>query len=76
MKERNWKTILLGLVLVSCMILALLAAIQLPFMEVVRNNKQSGIDADAYFYSEVEGFYKYETAVAGKRSPVDRLPEK
>ena len=35
-------------------------------MKVVRNNMQSGIDADAYFYSEVEGFHKYETAVAGK----------
>ena len=75
MRDRRWKTILLGLGLMSCTILFLLAAVRLPFMEVVRNNLHSGVDADAYFYSEVEGFERHEEAVAAKRQAMDPLPE-
>jgi len=75
MRDRRCNNILLGLGLVSCFIVLLFAAVRLPFMAVVRNNMQSGIDADAYFYSEVQGFHKHETAVAGKHHPVDRLAE-
>lgn len=76
MKERNWKNILLVIVALPCIILTLFAAVRLPVMEVVRNNIQSGIDADAYFYSEVEGFEEYEAAVDRKRHSMDRLPER
>lgn len=38
----------------------------LPGMEVVRNNIESGIDADAYFYSEVSDFHQYEEAVRNR----------
>ncbi len=75
MRHRRCKNILLGLGLVSCFIVLLFAAVRLPLMAVVRNNIQSGIDADAYFYSEVEGFHKHETAVAGKRHTADRPTE-
>lgn len=57
----------LGLGAVACIVLFLFAAVRLPVMEVVRSNIQSGIDADAYFYSEIEGFGKYEDAVAKNR---------
>ena len=34
-----------------------------PGMEVVRRNLRSGVDATAYFYTEMEGFSQYERAV-------------
>ncbi|MBN2318587.1 MAG: hypothetical protein JXR49_05895 [Acidobacteria bacterium] len=74
MEERNWKSILIGLVVLPCIILALFAAVRLPVMQVVRNNMQDGVDADAYFYTEVEGFKKYEEAISAKRHSSDRLP--
>jgi hypothetical protein len=36
-------------------------------LEVVRNNLESGVDADAYFYSEVRDFNKYEEAIREKK---------
>jgi len=58
------KTTLLGAGAVSCIVIALFLAARLPLMEVVRRNIQSGVDADAYFYSEIEDFAKHEKAVA------------
>lgn len=74
MKNQRWKTILLGLGLIACIVLFLFAAVRFPVMEVVRNNVRSGVAADAYFYSEVEGFERYEAAVAAKRRAVDPWP--
>ena len=58
---------IIGFGIVACLVGVMFAAIRLPFMEVVRNNLRSRIDADAYFYSEVSGFSEYEKAVEGKR---------
>lgn len=54
-------------VFIAVLIAGMFAAVKLPALEVVRSSIQSGIDADAYFYSEVEGFREYEKAVAEKR---------
>jgi len=34
-----------------------------PGMEVVRSNLRSGVDATAYFYTEMDGFSDYARAV-------------
>jgi len=67
MKKRKWKSSTFWLIFAFCAVLALFSAVHLPVMEVIRNNIRTGIDADAYFYSEVENFRQYEEAVAEKR---------
>ena len=57
----------IGLGALACFLGAMFAATRLPFMEVVRRNLQSRIDADAYFYSEVSGFGAFEKSVTQKR---------
>ena len=34
-------------------------------MDVVRSNLRSGVEATAYFYTEIEDFSQYERAVKG-----------
>jgi uncharacterized phosphosugar-binding protein len=67
MKWRRIKSVAVGLGVVAVIIGVLLGAVRMPVMEVVRRNMQTGVDADAYFYSDVEGFDKYEEAIAEKR---------
>jgi hypothetical protein len=47
-------------------IMALFAATNLPVMEVVRNNVETGVDSDAYFYSEVRDFNSHEESVRNR----------
>ena len=75
MENRNWASIVLGLGAVACIVVILFSAVRLPVMKVVRQNIQSGVDADAYFYSDVEDFEKHEAAVAEKRLHAEPVPE-
>jgi len=36
---------------------------RMPFLEVVQHNLKCDYDATAYFYSEIEGYEKFENAV-------------
>ena len=67
MKPRQLKSAAVGVCVVACIIGILLGAARMPVMEVVRRNVQSGVDADAYFYSEVDGFDQFEAAIAERR---------
>lgn len=40
-----------------------------PGMDVVRSNLRSGVDATAYFYTEMDGFSDYERAVRPGHPP-------
>ena len=76
MREGIIKSTLWGLAVVGCFIGILFASIHLPVMEVVRHSMENRIDSDAYFYTEVEGFQKYENAVAQKRGTQYLIPMK
>jgi hypothetical protein len=45
-----------------------------PGMGVVRSNMQSGVDATAYFYTEMDDFSDYELAVRQARAHPPALP--
>ncbi|MEJ2108361.1 MAG: hypothetical protein P8Z37_00310 [Acidobacteriota bacterium] len=66
MKKEVIKSSLLAFAVVASFIGILFVSARLPFMEVVRKNMENRIDSDAYFYTEVEEFSKYEAAVAQK----------
>ena len=63
MDKRCLKSALLGLSALFCFVVLLLSAVRLPVMEVVRSNLRTGVDADAYFYSDIEGFEMFEERV-------------
>ena len=72
MKRSAW----LRLVMVSGLI-ALFCAFILPglsrtrFLAVVRNNLSEDIDATAYFYTEIDGFNRFEQGVKSQRQTTE-----
>jgi hypothetical protein len=66
------KSFIICVLCIGSGVLFLFMATYFPSLEVVRNNIRTGVDADAYFYSEIDNFHQYEEAVQNRQEKLRR----